>query len=88
MGWSSGDYNYCDDRTRRINMHGHKGLYETVFNYNDDFSGDVTITRDGVTISVPGVELLDLVINRYLGFRLLCAVEQLNLLTLIKKVIA
>lgn len=42
-------------------MHTYRGS-EAIFNHNSDMSGDVLITaRDGVTIQVPGVDILDFV---------------------------
>lgn len=37
---------------------------DTTFNFNGDLSGEVQITRDGVTIKVPAEDLVEFVVNR------------------------
>ncbi len=41
-------------------MHS-KDIGKTLFVFNGDFSGNIQITRDGCTVEVPGVHLLEFV---------------------------
>jgi hypothetical protein len=46
-----------------------KEIGNTLFVFNPDFSGVVKITRDGQTIEVPGLQLVEFVVTTYLKSR-------------------
>ncbi len=59
-------------------MHSYGGRHGTIFNFNSDFSGDITISREGKEISIPANDILELVAYKYLTHKRIERIESMD----------
>lgn len=55
-------------------------INDTTFHYNYDLSGGVEVTVEGTVMIIPGIHLVEFVLEAYIKSNLIAKIENLDLL--------